>query len=145
MAGSDPQWNDGHYVCLSDTEGQVCLTSNVRLYQNNDVLDGFVCIRHDGRQHNIRLSRRLRPNIDHYGVGPLRIEVVEPMRTMRLVLEDNQFGIACDVLCHSTVLPYEDPVEVDPHRRPAAQRASDVRAGRRLRGLGRGGRPSRRT
>ena len=112
MAGSDPQWNDGHYVCLSDTEGQVCLTSNVRLYQNNDVLDGFVCIRHEGRQHNIRLSRRLRPNIDHYGVGPLRIEVVEPMRTMRLVLEDNQFGIACDVLCHSTVLPYEDPVEV---------------------------------
>ncbi len=112
MAGSDPQWNDGHYVCLSDTDGQVCLTSNVRLYQNNDVLDGFVCIRHEGRQHNIRLSRRLRPNIDHYGVGPLRIEVVEPMRTMRLVLEENQFGMACDVLCHSTVLPYEDPVEV---------------------------------
>lgn len=112
MAGSDPQWNDGHYVCLSDTEGNVCLTSNVRLYQNNDVLDGFVCIRHEGRQHNIRVSRRLRPNIDHYGAGPLRIEIVEPMSTLRLVLEDNRFGIACDVLCHSTVLPYEDPVEI---------------------------------
>ena len=62
VAGSDPQWNDGHYVCLSDQAGQVCLTSSLRLYHNNDVLDGFVCLRHDGRQHNIRLSRRLRPH-----------------------------------------------------------------------------------
>jgi hypothetical protein len=112
VAGSDPQWNDGHYVCLSDVDGNVCLTSNVRLYQNNDVLDGFVCIRHHGRQHNIRVSRRLRPNMDHLGVGPLRIEIVDPMRTLRLVLEDNEYGVACDVLCHSTVLPYEDPVEI---------------------------------
>ena len=112
VAGSDSQWNDGHYVCLCDVEGNVCLTSNVRLYQNNDVLDGFVCIRHQGRQHNIRLSRRLRPNMDLYGVGPLRIEIVEPMRTLRFILEENNYGIACDVLCRSTVLPYEDPVEI---------------------------------
>src|SRR4249919_3893568 len=112
VAGSDPQWNDGHYVCLSDVDGNVCLTSNIRLYQNNDVLDGFVCVRHRDRQHNIRVSRRLRPNMDHFGVGPLRIEIVAPMRTMRLVLEDNEFGIACDVRCHSTVMPYEDPVEI---------------------------------
>jgi hypothetical protein len=112
VAGSDPQWNDGHYVCFCDLDGRVCVTSNVRLYQNNDVLDGFVCLRHDGRQHNIRLSRRLRPHFDHYGVGPLHIEIVEPMRTLRFVLDQNEFGIACDVLCHSTVLPYEDPVEI---------------------------------
>jgi hypothetical protein len=112
VAGSDPQWNDGHYVCLCDVDGNVCLTSNVRLYQNNDVLDGFVCIRHRGRQHNIRLSRRLRPDMDTLGVGPLHIEILEPMRTLRFVLGDNDYGVACDVLCRSTVVPYEDPVEV---------------------------------
>ena len=74
VAGSDPQWNDGHYVCCCDDRGQVCLTSNVRLYQNNDVLDGFVCLRHEGRQHNVRVSRRLRPAMDHLGAGPLRLE-----------------------------------------------------------------------
>lgn len=111
VAGSDPQWNDGHYVCACDDEGNVCLASNVRLYQNNDVLDGFVCVRHRGRQHNIRLSRRLRPEIDRFAVGPLSIELVEPMKVLRLVLEDNEFGIGCDLTCTSTVRPYEDPVE----------------------------------
>lgn len=115
VAGSDPQWNDGHYVTLCDAEGTVCLTSNVRLYQNNDVLDGFVCIRHEGRQHNIRLSRRLRPNMDHLGVGPLRIELVEPMHVLRMVLEENAVlanqGIALDVTCRTTAGPHLDPIE----------------------------------
>jgi hypothetical protein len=112
VVGSDPQWNDGHYVTLCDAAGTVCLTSNVRLYQNNDVIDGFVCIRHDGRQHNLRVSRRLRPSMDHLGVGPLRIELVEPMQVLRLVLDDNEFGIAVDVTCHTTAGPHLDPIEV---------------------------------
>jgi len=112
VAASDPQWNDGHYVCLADQTGHVSLTSNLRLYSNNDVLDGFVCIRHQGRQHNIRLSRRLRPRMDELAVGPLRIDVLEPMRALRLVLEDNEFDIALDVTCRGTTMPYEGPVEV---------------------------------
>jgi hypothetical protein len=112
VEGSDPQWNDGHYVCFCDVDGNVSLTSNVRLYQNNDVLDGFICLRHKGRQHNIRLSRRLRPDMDFLGVGPLRIELVEPMQVLRLVLEDGDHGFSLDVLCHSTVVPYEDPVQI---------------------------------
>ena len=111
VAGSDPQWNDGHYVCVSDQAGQVCLASTLRLYHNNDVLDGFVCLRQAGRQHNVRLSRRLRPDMDELAVGPLRLEIVEPMRVLRLVLEDNEFGIALDVTCRSVTVPYEDPAE----------------------------------
>ena len=115
VAGSDPQWNDGHYVTCCDADGTVCLTSNVRLYQNNDVLDGFVCIRHEGKQYNVRLSRRLRPNMDHLGVGPLRIELPEPMRSLRMVLDENDVlgdpGISLDVLCRTTAGPHLDPIE----------------------------------
>ena len=111
-AGSDPSWNDGHYVCLADDAGQVALTSNLRLYSNNDVMDGFVCIRHEGRQHNIRVSRRLRPAMDNLRVGPLRLEIVEPMKALRLVLDENEFGIALDVVCRGDTVPYEDPSEI---------------------------------
>jgi hypothetical protein len=112
VAGSDPQWNDGHYVCVGDLDGQIGLTSNLRLYQNNDVLDGFVCVTHAGRQHNIRLSRRLRPDMDSFAVGPLRIDIVEPMKTLRFVLDDNEYGIGCDFVCHSRGVPNESVPEI---------------------------------
>jgi len=115
VAGSDPSWNDGHYVCAADQAGTVAFTSNVRLYANNDVLDGFVCLRHDGRQYNIRVSRRLRPDMDRLGVGPLRIEIVEPLETVRLVLDDNDHGIRLDVTCHTDNVPYMGPIEVRRH------------------------------
>ncbi len=112
VAGTDPSWSDGHYVCAADQAGTVALTSNVRLYQNNDVLDGFVCLRHDDRQYNIRVSRRLRPDMEHLGAGPLRLEIVEPLQTVRLVLDDNEFGIKLDLLCHTANVPYMGPIEV---------------------------------
>lgn len=112
VGGSDPMWNDGHYVCAADIEGRVAFTSNLRLYNNNDVLDGFVCVRHDGRQYNIRLSRRLRSDMNSLAVGPLRFEIIEPLEVVRLVLDDNKFGISLDVTCHSASAPYMGPTEI---------------------------------
>ena len=111
VAGGDPSWNDGHYVCAADSDGQVAFTSNLRLYANNDVLDGFVCLRHQGRQHNMRFSRRLRPDMDTLAVGPLRLEIIEPLEQLRLVLAPNRFGITLDVTCHSHTPAYMGPVE----------------------------------
>ena len=112
VGGSDPQWNDGHYICVADEAGTVSLTSNVRLYQNNDVLDGFVCLRHDGRQYNVRLSRRLRPDMSTLGIGPLRLEIVEPLEAVRLILEGSDEGIALDLTCRTVGVPYMGPVEI---------------------------------
>jgi hypothetical protein len=112
VAGMDPSWNDGHYVCVADQAGTVAFTSNVRLYANNDVLDGFVCLRHRGVQYNVRVSRRLRPQMEHLGAGPLRLDIVEPLQTVRLVLDDNHVGIRLDVTCHTANVPYMGPIEV---------------------------------
>lgn len=112
VVGGDPSWNDGHYVCVANQAGTVALTSNVRLYANNDVLDGFVCLRRSGLQYNFRVSRRLRSDMNHLGAGPLRIEIVEPLQQVRLVLEDNALGVSLDITCHSTSVPYMGPIEV---------------------------------
>jgi hypothetical protein len=110
VATSDKRWNDGHYICLCDDAGEIAIIASVRLYQNNDVLDGFFCLRHKGKQYNLRASRRLRTDINFFGVGPLRIDIVAPMEKMRLVLDDNEYGISCDILCTTTLVPYEDPI-----------------------------------
>jgi hypothetical protein len=112
VAGTDPSWSDGHYICAADQAGTVALTSNVRLYQNNDVLDGFVCLRHADRQYNVRVSRRLRPEMEHLGAGPLRMEIIEPLQSVRLVLDDNEIGIRLDLVCRTANVPYMGPIEV---------------------------------
>ncbi|MEZ5226218.1 MAG: methyltransferase domain-containing protein [Acidimicrobiales bacterium] len=108
----DPSWNDGHYLCVADQAGTVAFTSNVRLYANNDVLDGFVCLRHRGRQYNVRVSRRLRPAMEHLGAGPLSLDIIEPLEAVRLVLDDNEVGIKLDITCHTANTPYMGPIEV---------------------------------
>ena len=112
VASSDPQWNDGRYICLSNGAGRVSLTSSLRLDANNDMMDRVVCLRRNGRQHNIRVPCRLRPDTAELRVGPLRIKVVRLTQEMRLVLEDNDFGITLNLICHSTTVPYQDPVEI---------------------------------
>lgn len=111
-AGSDQSWNDGHYICAAHHGGEVAFTSNIRLYNNNDVMDGFVCLRHDGRQYNIRASRQLRPDVESLRVGPIGMEIIEPLQRVRFVVEPNDYGIEVDVVCTSRAVPYMGPIEI---------------------------------
>ena len=130
VAGSDPSWNDGHYICAADVDGQVALTSNVRLYSNNDVLDGFVCLRHRGRQYNVRVSRRLRSDFETLGAGPLRLHIDRPLEQVRLVLDANDVGISLDLTCTTHTTPYMGPIEVTRHEgRLLSERATYELAG----------------
>ncbi len=55
-------------------------------YKNTDVCDGFLCVQHGDRQYNLRLSRPLRPDFSTR-IGPLGIEVLEPLWSHRMVVE----------------------------------------------------------
>ena len=84
VASDSPNWSDGYYFTLGDRETGASLFAGLRLYSNTDVIDGFACVTIDGRQHNVRWSRRLRPEIDDIRVGPLALEILEPLKRMRL-------------------------------------------------------------
>jgi hypothetical protein len=61
----------------------------IAAYKNTNTCDAFFCVQRGTHQHNLRLSRPLRPNVGDMAVGPLRVEVIEPLRTHRLVVEPN--------------------------------------------------------
>ena len=58
------------------------------VYQNMNVVDGGMVAIRDGRQHNVRASRQLRPAYDTV-CGPLKIEVLEPFRRLQLTVSPN--------------------------------------------------------
>ena len=65
VATASQNWSDGFWTCVGDPEGRVNLITAIRFYQNTKVADGFACISlDDGKQYNLRCSRRLRPRID---------------------------------------------------------------------------------
>lgn len=99
-------WNDGFYFTLGDEATGATLFAAIRLYPNTDVMDGFACVTLDGRQHNLRLSRRLRPRIDDIKVGPLALHILDPLKTLRLECADNEYGISFDLMWKALHEPY---------------------------------------
>lgn len=125
VSDTSPHWSDGYYFVTGDDRGEVTWFAGFRLYANNDVLDAFVCASRDGRQHNMRWSRRLRPRIDDLDCGPMSVEILEGLRTLRTRAEPNRYGLACDLTWTGDCPPYlEDRVQVVINGRLHADRAN---------------------
>lgn len=99
-------WNDGFYFTLGDEASGTSLYAAIRLYPNTDVIDGFACAVVGTEQHNLRWSRRLRPDIDDITVGPLRLDILEPLTRLRLTCGDNPYGITFDLEWRGLHEPY---------------------------------------
>jgi len=68
------------------------------VYPHRGIQDcAFSVVEAGGRQHCFYGSRRAPGERSSMRVGPFRIEIVEPMRRARVVLDDNDSGIACDL------------------------------------------------
>src|SRR5882724_7165966 len=87
---SDPRFFDRLWFAASDRQGKAALQFTMGVYQNMNVVDGGVVAIHEGKQYNLRVSRQLRPAYDTV-CGALRIEVVEPLRHLRLHIDDAGF------------------------------------------------------
>ena len=56
-------------------------------YTNRNVLDGYAGMSRGPEQITVRGSRRLFPRLDESSVGPIRYEVLEPMKRVRFALD----------------------------------------------------------
>lgn len=108
VVDGSPHWSDGYYFCTGDDRGSLALFAGFRLYSNNDVLDAFTCVTRGGRQRNMRWSRRLRPRIDDLDCGPIHVEILEPLRSLRIVAAENEYGIAYDLRFDGVAPPYNE-------------------------------------
>ena len=67
------------------------------LYPNRGIMDcGFSVVR-DGEQHAFHASRRAPREPSRARVGPIAVEIVEPMRALRVRVDANETGIAADL------------------------------------------------
>jgi hypothetical protein len=105
---SDLRFYSRYFITFYDQAGEVLGVTAVANYPNAGVQDGYAVLSLGGEtQRNLRVSRLLRHDPHVLRVGPVAIEVIEPLRTFRIVCEDNELGFSWDVLCETIAPPWE--------------------------------------
>ena len=101
---SDAHYNDG-YFCAFYAKDWYFFTG-LRLHPNVNVIDGWASVAHANRQRVVRASRALHPRYGELRVGPIRFEIVEPMKRLRIIAEDNPAGVTFDILLEAQSPPF---------------------------------------
>jgi hypothetical protein len=89
---SDKNFYDRCYLNAHDRTGDIFFIAGLGHYPNLGVKDAFATVRRGDRQWALRLSDALDSRTTEQAVGPFRIEVVEPLRRLRLVCEADPIG-----------------------------------------------------
>lgn len=101
---SDPAWTEKVCAMAAARDGSLQIGFGLGKYNNRNVMDAYAGISRGVEQITVRSSRRLTPNPTETVIGPIRYEVVEPMKTVRFILEPNDCQpIAFDCLFEATV------------------------------------------
>ncbi len=100
----DRTWFNGYAP-----DGSAYFGIGMAIYPHRGVLDGaFSTVSQGGRQHAFFGSRRAPLERSEMAVGPFRIEIVEPLRRTRVILDDNPSGLACDLTFSARTAPIQE-------------------------------------
>ena len=105
---SDRNFYDRYYFNLHATSGELCVIMGLGQYPNLGVQDAFALVRR-GREHRVlRASRALGDRMDT-SVGPLRVEVLEGLRRVRVCAGPNEHGLELDLVFEGAIPAFEEP------------------------------------
>ena len=95
---SDRNFYDRYFFNGFAKDGGVFFAAAMGLYPNRRVMDAAFSVVRDGRQWSVRASRLAPVERGETRVGPITIEVVEPLRVLRVRVEaDNPIRVSADL------------------------------------------------
>ena len=110
-ATSDRNFYDRYYFNLHPSSGDYFAIFGLGQYPNLGTTDAFLAVTRGDDHHVVRASRPLADRSDT-SVGPIRVEVVEPLRRLRVIVEPDRPAdspLAMDVTWTAPVDPFEEP------------------------------------
>jgi hypothetical protein len=78
-------------------------------YPNRGVIDAAFSVVHNGVQRSVFASGRIPLDRTHTQVGPIRIEIIEPMRVSRITVDAHEYGLTADLTARARTAAYEEP------------------------------------
>jgi hypothetical protein len=106
-AGTDRNFYDRYFFNGYAPDGSGFFAAAFGVYPHLDVVDAHFCVVRDGVQHCLHASSRLGMERMALACGPIRIEIVEPLRQLRVIVDGE--GIAADITFTGRAFPIEEP------------------------------------
>ena len=107
-AAADRNFYDRYFFNGFTRSGDLFFAAAMGLYPNRRVLDASLSVVRGGRQHSLHASRLAPGERGENRVGPIAVEVLEPMRRLRLRAEPNEHGLSCDLVFHAATEAIEE-------------------------------------
>ena len=111
-AQSDRNFYDRYWFNGFDAEGSYIFEVGLGLYPNRRIMDAHFSVSTGDRQVAFHGSRRAPKERGETQVGPLQIEILEPMRRLRVSLAPNEHNIECDLVFTAASVPHEEPQNI---------------------------------
>ena len=99
VSQSDYSWTEKVCGMAAARDGSLSIGFGFGKYANRNIVDGYGGASRGVQQWTVRASRELASAPESIDVGPLRYEIVEPLKTIRVILEPNHVQpVAFDLL-----------------------------------------------
>jgi len=107
-AGSDRNFYDRYFFNAYAPDGSEFVAVAFGVYPALNVADAHLSIIRDGVQRCLHASRILGLERMELSVGPIRIEVLEPLQTLKVTVERAE-GLAAELVFEGRSFPIEEP------------------------------------
>jgi hypothetical protein len=109
---SDRNYYDRCIYQLLDHDGETEMLTGLGVYPNLGVIDAFASIRRGDKQWSLQTSGVRPTDRMSQEVGPYRIDVIEPFRTLQLVCEGDDHGLGFDLTFETEYAPMREPQHI---------------------------------
>jgi hypothetical protein len=107
--GTDRNFYDRYFFNGYARDGEHFFAVAMGIYPHLNVIDAAFSVIHEGRQHNVRASRCLHMERLDTHAGPISVEVVKPLQTLRLRVDDRANGVRAELVFVARARPIEEP------------------------------------
>jgi hypothetical protein len=82
-------------------------------YPNRELMDGAFSVVRGGRQHSVFTSGRISTDRVDTRMGPIQIEIVEPLRVNRVIVDAAEHGIVADLIYTANTVAVEEARQIN--------------------------------
>ena len=96
-ASSDRNFYDRCYLNAHDRTGEIFMITGFGVYPNLGVADAYLTVGRGTTYRTVRFSDAMTPDRMNQSVGGYRIEVIDPLSSLRVICDEGDWGISCDL------------------------------------------------